>query len=262
MSISVDEPVAERLRGGRRRGHRDVVRHGGPQRDRRDVGGAARVVEHADDAGRALVARRLHAESLDQARVGRARGHGRRARVRDVGEQRAERDDELDAQLAREPGDQGAERAPAQARLAAEQQQRVLRGVSSLRVVERVLRPVDPPHRPVDERDLRPRRAQKSKKRSGSMSANRSALHVLRGNEPAIEAPWPPSFQPRNDAISTGRRSSGIASRRSSLSGSFIESSYCRGKAEAPAKAPSWRRPARKARWSRWPAGPRWRPRG
>ena len=59
----------------------------------------------------------------------------------------------------------------------------------------------------------------KSKNSSGSISANFSASHVLARNVPASEAPWPPSFQPRNDAISTGRRSSGIDSTRSSRVG-------------------------------------------
>ena len=58
----------------------------------------ARVVQHADDPGRPFVARRLQAEPLDQLRVGRAAGDRRRPRVRHVGEQRAERDHELDAE--------------------------------------------------------------------------------------------------------------------------------------------------------------------
>ena len=72
------EPVAERERGARARRERDVVRHGRPQARRREARVLARVVEHADDPGRPLVARGLEAEALDQLRVGGAPGDRRR----------------------------------------------------------------------------------------------------------------------------------------------------------------------------------------
>ena len=62
---------------------------------------AAGVVEDADDARRALVARELQPELLDEPRIGRRAGDRCGARVRHVREERAERDDELDAELAR-----------------------------------------------------------------------------------------------------------------------------------------------------------------
>src|ERR1043166_6137374 len=58
--------------------------------------------------------------------------------------------------------------------------------------------------------------AWKSKKFSGSTSANRCACHVLARYPAASEAAWAPSFQPRNAAISTGRVSSGRRWTRSS----------------------------------------------
>ena len=70
---SVGEAHAERLRRARARRERDVVRHGRPEADRRQPRPAARVVEDADDAGRALVARGSQPELLDERRVGRRR---------------------------------------------------------------------------------------------------------------------------------------------------------------------------------------------
>ena len=61
--------------------------------------------EHADDPGRALVAGRAQAEPLAQRRVGARAADVDREAVRDVGEQRAERDDELDAERLGEVGD-------------------------------------------------------------------------------------------------------------------------------------------------------------
>ena len=124
-------------------------------------------------------------------RVGRARGDGRRPRVRHVGEQRAERDDELDAELAGEAGDERAERAPAEARLAAEQQHDVLRAPCSSRAEWNAfsgqsIRRIVP-----STSETCGRVEPKSKKRSGSMSANLSAFQALARNAPAIEAPVP-----------------------------------------------------------------------
>src|SRR6476646_9403573 len=48
------------------------------------------------------------------------------------------------------------------------------------------------------------------------MSANRSASQILARYPPASEAPWPPSFQPRNAAIRTGSRRLGRVTMRSS----------------------------------------------
>ena len=84
-----------------------------------------RVVEHADDSGRALVARALEPELLDQLLVARAAGDRRRPRVRHVRQQRAERDDELDPDLLGEAGDEVAEAAPAEVRLDPDQDHRV-----------------------------------------------------------------------------------------------------------------------------------------
>ena len=114
------EPHAERLRRARARRERHVVRHGRPEADRAEARRAARVVEDADDPGRPLVAGELEPELLDERRVGRRAGHGRGTRVRHVGEQRAERHDELDAEVLRQADDEVGERAPAVVRLDAE----------------------------------------------------------------------------------------------------------------------------------------------
>ena len=150
------EPVAERTRGARARRERDVVRHRRPEARRRDALVAAGVLEHADDPGRPFVARVLEAEALDELRVARRAGHRRRARVRHVGEQRAERDDELDVEIAREVEHELREGLPAQARLDAEQQHDVAVGARDPSVVEGVLRPLDLPRHPLVERDVRP----------------------------------------------------------------------------------------------------------
>ena len=60
--------------------------------------------------------------------------------------------------------------------------------------------------------------AWKSKNSSGSISANCSASHCRARKPAASDAPWPPSFQPRNAATSTGRSSDGFAVIRSSSS--------------------------------------------
>ena len=76
----VAEPLAERERSARAGRERHVVRHRRPEANGCDVRAVARVVEHADDPGRPFVARPLQAELLDQLRVRRAAGHGRRTR--------------------------------------------------------------------------------------------------------------------------------------------------------------------------------------
>ena len=65
------DPLQQRHGGPRRRRLRDVVRHGGPEADRRQPGLHAGVLEDAEDPGRALVAGGLQA-------VGRARTRRRR----------------------------------------------------------------------------------------------------------------------------------------------------------------------------------------
>src|SRR5205814_7470523 len=72
----VTEALAERERGARAGRQRHVVRHGSPQRDGRDVGDVARVVQDADDPGRPRVPRALQADALDQPGLGRAAGNG------------------------------------------------------------------------------------------------------------------------------------------------------------------------------------------
>ena len=115
-------------------------------------GPAARVVQNADDAGRALVARGRQSELLDELRIARGAGDRARARVRDVRQERAERDDELDFELLSELHDLAGEGAPTRARLDAEQEHRVALGMrrddGNGRVEEGVVRPVDVPRLP------------------------------------------------------------------------------------------------------------------
>ena len=77
----------------------DVVRDRGPERHRRDVEPRAGVLEDADDAGRALVRRLLELEPVDEVGLGRRAGDRDRPGVRGVGEQRAEGDHQLAAEL-------------------------------------------------------------------------------------------------------------------------------------------------------------------
>jgi hypothetical protein len=78
--------------------------------------------------------------------------------VRHVREERAERDHELDAELARQLDDLVAEGAPAQVRLDAEHEHRVALRAGDGRVVEDRVRPVDPARDALFECDMRPRR--------------------------------------------------------------------------------------------------------
>ena len=78
--------------------------------------------------------------------------------MRNVGEQRAERDDQLDTELAREVDDQAAERAPAQVRFHAEEQHGVAVHSVWARMVEDRLRPVDPAREPLLQLHVRARR--------------------------------------------------------------------------------------------------------
>ena len=80
-------------------------------------------------------------------------------------------------------------------------------------------------------RRARPSAASPGSRRSSRSrsSANCSAAHACARYAPASDAPWPPSFQPRKAAISTGRSRLGRASMRSS---SVIAPSYadCAGR--------------------------------
>ena len=217
------EPVDERLRGARRRRHRDVVRHRRPEARRREAGRAARVVEHADDPGRALVARGLQAELLDQVGVGRARGDRRRPRVRHVGEQRAERDDELDAELAARPRRRATRTCASagSARCRAGASRRARRPAAAR--VEGVLRPVDPARLAVERARPCGRVAWKSKKRSGSISANRRPPRRARGTRRRATRPARRRSSRGTTRRAPGARAPGRSSMRSS---SVTEPSY------------------------------------
>ncbi len=112
-------------------------------------------MEDADDPCRALVAGQLEAELLDEARVGRGPGHGCGTGVRDVREERPERDDELDVELPRESGDELGERPPAVARLDPCEQDHVTIGPRDRGVLESVLGPLDVAGEPFVEDDGR-----------------------------------------------------------------------------------------------------------
>ena len=73
---------------------RDVVRDVGPEAGRGDPLLAARRVEHADDAGGPLVARGPHAQPRRQLGIGGAAADAHRPRVRNLGQQRAQREDQ------------------------------------------------------------------------------------------------------------------------------------------------------------------------
>ena len=154
----VGEADAERLGRARARREGDVVRHRRPEADRPEARRAARVVEDADDPGRPLVARELQPELLDERRVGGRAGHGRGARVRHVGEQGAERHDEVHADVPGQTDHEVGERAPAVVRLDADEDHRVAVGSGDRRVVEGVLGPLDPARQPLVERHRRSHR--------------------------------------------------------------------------------------------------------
>src|SRR5205814_9923179 len=75
--------------------------------------------------------------------------------MRDVGEERAQRDHELDAELLGVADDELRERAPADVRLDPEQEYDVAVKAPRPGVVEGCFRPVDPAGDAVDERDMR-----------------------------------------------------------------------------------------------------------
>jgi hypothetical protein len=114
-------------------------------------------VQHADDPGRPLVGRRLQAEALDQRLVGGHAGERDRARVRDVGQQRAEGDDHLHAERLGEVDDLPAERAPLHRGLRAAEQHEVARRARDERLVDLELRPLDTAREALDEAHARAR---------------------------------------------------------------------------------------------------------
>ena len=103
----------------------------------------AGVVQDADDARRPLVSRELQSELLHEPRVGGRAGDGCRPRVGDVREQRAQRDDEVDAEVGREPRDEVGEGAPAVVRLDSQENDRVSLDAREAGVEEDVLGPLD-----------------------------------------------------------------------------------------------------------------------
>ncbi len=109
--------------GLRRLGH--VVRHRRPQRDGRDAGRGAGLLQHADDAGRALVVHRVQVQPVGQGGVRGGRRHRHRAGVRGVGQQRAEQHHGLHLQLGERRDQLAAEAPPAHVRLDAVHQHHV-----------------------------------------------------------------------------------------------------------------------------------------
>ena len=167
------------------------MRHGRPEADRRNSGLAERVVEHTDDARRALVPRRLQAELLDEREIAGRAGDGRSPRVRDVGEKRPERHDELDAEVTCQADDEIVERTPAVVRLDAEQDHGVAIGTGDRRDVEGR-------SRATRSSASAPRRAYtvgrvdwKSTNPSGSISAKRLASQTRTSVPPASVAACP-----------------------------------------------------------------------
>jgi len=108
--------------------------------------------------------------------------------VRDVREERPERDDELDAEIVREPGDETAEGPPAEVRLRPEEQHDVTRRPRQPGGEEGVLGPVDPSRLALGEGDVRARRLEVEEE-LGSISAKRSAFHARARKLPARDAP-------------------------------------------------------------------------
>ena len=144
------EQVLDLLHQGQRglgaRRLRQVVRHGGPERHRRHVQPLAGVLEDPDDAGRALVGRRLQLQPVLQVQLGRGAADLDRPGVRGLGQQRAERDHQLDPEVVGAGQQLGAELAPPHVGLDAAQQDDV--AVRARRPGDVHLRrgPGDPPH--------------------------------------------------------------------------------------------------------------------
>ena len=114
---------------------------------------AKRVVQHADDAGGALVVRAGEAQPLDQLLVVRRARHPDRPGVRRVGEQRAEGDDEPASERSGEVGDRLGVRPPPQLGLGRPEEDDVA-DVVGLRPGEGVLGPVDAAGHAFGEADM------------------------------------------------------------------------------------------------------------
>ena len=235
----VGEADAERLgrAWARREGH--VVGHRRPEADRPEARGAAGVVEDADDPGRPLVARELQPELLDERRVGGRAGHGRGTRVRHVGEQGAERHDEVDADVPGETDHEVGERAPAVVGLDADEDHRVAVGSGDRRVVEGVLGPLDPARQPLVERHRRADRLEVHERlRVDVGEAHRVPLldEVAGGHGCGLSAVVP----------AAKRRDHHGASQRRALGKAQIRSGHCRSVTTVSASAAA-RRAARRA---------------
>ena len=127
------------------------MRHRRPEARGVDARGGDRRVHDADDAGRALVARPLEAEPLDEPLSRREAGDRNRARVRDVREQRAERDDRAHAEHIRHLAQRAGVGLPAQRRLNALDEHEVAVRAGDLRGLEDVFGPVDRARASLDE---------------------------------------------------------------------------------------------------------------
>src|SRR5918999_480498 len=113
-------------------------------------------MEDADDAGRALVARALQVETLDQLLVGGEAGDRHRQGVGDLGDQRSEGDHHLHPDPLGGAGDQLGEGSPAKVRLGAVEEDEVVLGCLRPGDEEGVLGPVDLPRLPLAQGDRRP----------------------------------------------------------------------------------------------------------
>jgi len=100
-------------------------------------------VQDADNPGRPLVVGARQVKPLDQLLIGGDPGYRHRHRVGDLGDQRAERDDHLDAHPVGRAGDQVGEGAPAQVRLGAVEQDQIALGPRRTSGKQRVLGPLD-----------------------------------------------------------------------------------------------------------------------
>ena len=186
-----------------------VVGDGGPEAGSGQAALAAGGVEDPEDPGRTLVGDVLEAELLDHRLVGGEAGDRDRARVGDVGDQRSERDHRLDPARLGDVEDGVAEGPPAGARLGSADHQQVALGVvgtgrrrSGCRATRRPAscrpRSRSPGGWPGSRRTPRGR--------SGRRARSRARRRSRRGRCSAALAA---SFQPENEATSTGERSSG-----------------------------------------------------
>ena len=93
------DPAEQRQRCLRAGRLRHVMRHRGPQRDRRYARRRAGMLQPADDPRRPLVVHRLDVQLGGELGIGGGRGHRHRAGMRGVREQRAEQDHQLHAEV-------------------------------------------------------------------------------------------------------------------------------------------------------------------